>query len=87
MRATPPEWAVAEAGAPAEVWLDIRAGNASAELAYDVIWVNKTATRLPEARAFLQCFPFCFVTCDVWPLAGKPKPCLSMMHNPHSLHV
>ena len=50
VRSTMPEWAVEEAGAPAEVWLDIRSRNASDELAYDVIWVNKTATRLPEVQ-------------------------------------
>ena len=50
VRATMAAWAVAEAGAPAEVWLDIRSTRGSDELQYDVIWVNKTATRLPEAR-------------------------------------
>ena len=50
VRSTLPEWAVADAGAPAEVWLDMRSGSGSEELAYDVIWVNKTATRLPEVR-------------------------------------
>ncbi|KAK9917700.1 hypothetical protein WJX75_007317 [Coccomyxa subellipsoidea] len=48
-RSTLPRWAVREAGAPAEVWLDIQSAAGSDDLSYDVIWVNKTATRLPEA--------------------------------------
>ena len=47
-------WAVTEAGAPKEVWLDIRSIQGSDELQYDVIWVNKTATRLPEVHATLM---------------------------------
>ena len=43
-----PRWAVREAGAPEEVWLDIRSDADSDVLHYSVIWVNKTATRLPE---------------------------------------
>jgi hypothetical protein len=43
-----PAWAVQEAGAPAEVWLDIQAPEDTDSLLLDVIWVNKTATRLPE---------------------------------------
>jgi hypothetical protein len=49
-RSTLPRWAVREAGAPAEVWLDIQSAAGSDDLSYDVIWVNKTATRLPEVR-------------------------------------
>ncbi len=48
VRSTLPQWAVQEAGAPAEVWLDIQSAADSDDLTYDVIWVNKTATRLPE---------------------------------------
>ena len=58
VRATMAAWAVVEAGAPAEVWLDIRSRQGSDELEYDVIWVNKTATRLPEARS-PQRSPYC----------------------------
>ncbi len=43
-----PRWAVQEAGAPEEVWLDIHSEADSDVLKYNVIWVNKTATRLPE---------------------------------------
>ena len=43
-----PRWAVEEAGAPAEVWVDIQAPEDADSLYLDVIWVNKTATRLPE---------------------------------------
>lgn len=48
MRSTLPQWALQEAGAPAEVWLDIQSAADRDDLTYDVIWVNKTATRLPE---------------------------------------
>lgn len=48
VRSTMPNWAVADAGAPAEVWLDMRSAPGSDELEYDVVWANKTATRLPE---------------------------------------
>ena len=47
-RATMPQWAVDLAGAPVEVWLDIQSSAESEDLLYDVFWVNKTATRLPE---------------------------------------
>ena len=39
-----------EAGAPAEVWTEVVSPAGSANLYYDVTWVNKTATRLPEVR-------------------------------------
>ena len=49
-RAAFPEAAVRLAGAPAEIWLDARAKpGAGQKLFLDVTWVNKTATRLPEA--------------------------------------
>ena len=43
-----PEWAVREAGAPAELWTEIISPPYSDNLFYDVIWVKKTPTRLPE---------------------------------------
>ena len=46
----PPELA-RSAGGPAEVWLDIASPAGDNRLLYDVLWVNKTATRLPEVRA------------------------------------
>ena len=48
--ALPPKL-VTDVGAPAQVWYHIMAPSADARLFYDVLWVNKTATRLPEARA------------------------------------
>lgn len=48
LKGSMPSWAVEEAGAPAEVWVDIQAPQDSDSLYLDVIWVNKTATRLPE---------------------------------------
>ena len=39
---------VTEYGAPKEIWISIIA-NKKSTLFYDVMWVNKTATRLPEA--------------------------------------
>lgn len=49
-----PAPAVRHAGAPKEVWLDIRSDADSNTLHYDVIWISKTATRLPE----VGCFPW-----------------------------
>ena len=43
-----PEWAVREAGAPAELWTEIISPPYSDNLFYDVIWVDKTPTRLSE---------------------------------------
>ncbi len=57
LKGSMPAWAVQEAGAPAEVWLDIQAPEDTDSLLLDVIWVNKTATRLPEVitlSAFVQ---------------------------------
>lgn len=56
-RCSMPRWAVREAGAPEEVWLDIRSDADSDVLNYDVIWVNKTATRLPEVSALAVLIP------------------------------
>jgi len=57
-----PRWAVKEAGAPEEVWLDIQSEADSDVLKYDVIWVNKTATRLPEVAlpSFISITAFAF---------------------------
>ena len=43
-----PQEAVAEAGAPAVVWLEYTSLPDSPALYMDITWVNKTATRLPE---------------------------------------
>ena len=48
LKGSMPAWAIEEAGAPAEVWLDIQSPEDTDSLLLDVIWVNKTATRLPE---------------------------------------
>ena len=45
-----PEWTVREAGAPKELWTEIISPPYSDNLFYDVIWVDKTPTRLPEVR-------------------------------------
>lgn len=46
------------------MWLDIQSEANSSALKYDVIWVNKTATRLPEVQlpskpAILSCWYIC----------------------------
>lgn len=48
MKLTFPRWTIAEAGAPAAVWLEYASLPDSPALYVDVTWVNKTATRLPE---------------------------------------
>ncbi len=47
-----PQWSVREAGAPRELWTEIVSPPYSDNLFYDVIWVNKTPTRLPEVMFF-----------------------------------
>ena len=51
MRLALPAWTVAEAGAPAQVWLTYTSPPGSDSLFVDVTWVNKTATRLPEVAS------------------------------------
>ncbi len=48
MQARFPAAAVEEAGAPQAIWTEIRSPADSQALFVDVIWENKTATRLPE---------------------------------------
>ncbi|BDA48441.1 hypothetical protein COCOBI_12-1200 [Coccomyxa sp. Obi] len=83
VRSTLPRWAVQEAGAPAEVWLDIQSAADSDDLTYDVIWVNKTATRLPEA-AWVSFAPDVNVAnSSSWQLVklGRPISPLEVMYN------
>lgn len=51
VRASMPLELASSAGGPAEVWLDIASPAGDDRLLFDVLWVNKTATRLPEVRA------------------------------------
>lgn len=48
LQATFPEEVVQQAGAPAAIWTELRSPAGSSDLFVDVIWENKTATRLPE---------------------------------------
>ncbi len=43
-----PEEQVQYYGAPAQVWYNIRSPGEDDRLLMDILWVNKTATRLPE---------------------------------------
>lgn len=47
-RSTFPAHFVGRAGAPAAVWTEVRALPGSNGLLVDILWENKTATRLPE---------------------------------------
>lgn len=38
-------------GAPAQVWYTVRSAGEDDALLMDVLWVNKTATRLPEVSS------------------------------------
>ncbi len=49
MVAALPPRLVLDVGAPAQIWYHIMSPSADDRLFYDVLWVNKTATRLPEA--------------------------------------
>ena len=43
-------------GAPAQVWYNISSPGNDSRLLMDILWVNKTATRLPEVHApFMKC--------------------------------
>lgn len=48
VRASMPLELAHSTGGPVEVWLDIASPAGDDRLLYDVLWVNKTATRLPE---------------------------------------
>lgn len=45
---TLPQELVTHVGAPAQVWQWFKSPSSSDSLLYNVLWVNKTATRLPE---------------------------------------
>ncbi len=47
---TMPQEQVQYYGAPAQVWYNIRSPGEDDALLVDILWVNKTATRLPEVR-------------------------------------
>ena len=48
-----PQALVQTYGAPAQVWYNIRSPGEDDALLMDILWVNKTATRLPEV---ISCF-------------------------------
>ncbi len=43
-----PQELVTKVGAPAQVWQWFKSQSTDDRLLYNVLWVNKTATRLPE---------------------------------------
>ena len=45
---TMPQEQVQFYGAPAQVWYTLRSAGEDDALLMDILWVNKTATRLPE---------------------------------------
>lgn len=45
---TLPQELVTNVGAPAQVWQWFKSPSSDDRLLYNVLWVNKTATRLPE---------------------------------------
>ena len=63
----------AEYGAPAQVWYHISSPSASDRLLYDVLWVNKTATRLPEARDFTASPPGSLICRRQRPLGKRER--------------
>ena len=44
------DWAHQDAGSPAEIWTEIRSPPNDTRLYYDVLWTDKTPTRLPEVH-------------------------------------
>lgn len=54
LQATFPAAVVSLAGAPQALWTEIRSPANSPDLHIDVVWENKTATRLPEVL-WLRC--------------------------------
>lgn len=55
--ASMPQEQVQYYGAPAQIWYNIRSPGEGKRLLMDVLWVNKTATRLPEVLSCLCTFP------------------------------
>ena len=50
---TLPKELVTSMGAPAQIWQWFKSPSADDRLFYNVLWVNKTATRMPEVSASL----------------------------------
>eukprot|EP00884_Botryococcus_braunii_P006942 jgi/Botrbrau1/16249/Bobra.0066s0034.1 len=44
-----PTWMIVDAGAPRHIWLEIQSKSDDPRLYVDVVWIDKTPTRLPEA--------------------------------------
>ena len=59
---TMPQEQVQFYGTPAQVWYNIRSPGEDDTLLVDILWVNKTATRLPEVSALLlSLLPTCML--------------------------
>jgi hypothetical protein len=43
-----PTWTVVDAGAPRKIWLELESRAEDPRLFVNVVWINKTPTRLPE---------------------------------------
>ncbi|KAL3138964.1 hypothetical protein ABBQ32_005773 [Trebouxia sp. C0010 RCD-2024] len=90
MKGSMPSWAVQEAGAPAEVWVDIQAPEDADSLYLDVIWVNKTATRLPEAMWVQFAPPAAVADAASWQMykLGRPvSPLEVVLNGSQSMHA
>ncbi|GAB4813534.1 hypothetical protein N2152v2_000580 [Parachlorella kessleri] len=85
-----PRALVKEAGAPRAVWTEIRSPPNSSDLLVDVIWENKTATRLPEALWVRWRPSLDSVDPTSWVLhkLGQPiSPLEVILNGSHALHA
>ncbi|CAL5218578.1 g272 [Coccomyxa viridis] len=87
---TMPQELVQYYGAPAQVWYNIRSPGEDDTLLMDILWVNKTATRLPEAL-WAQFKPdAAVVDPDSWTMSkmGSPiSPLNVVLNGSQSLHA
>ncbi|CAL8470098.1 g9640 [Coccomyxa elongata] len=87
---TLPQELVTNVGAPAQVWQWFKSPSTDDRLLYNVLWVNKTATRLPEAL-WVQFTPDAKVADpDTWAMSklGSLVSPLDVVRNgSHSMHA
>ncbi|KDD76566.1 hypothetical protein H632_c180p1, partial [Helicosporidium sp. ATCC 50920] len=85
-----PDWVVDNAGAPAALWTEISAPSDSRSLSLDVVWEDKTATRLPEALWWRWTPAKKAVDAKTWTLVKLDQPVSPLdvvLNGSHALHA
>lgn len=75
--------AVRDAGAPRALWTELRSQAGSDALLVDVVWEDKTATRLPEALWWQWVPGLSAGERTAWPAHAARTACLG----PHAVHL